>query len=45
MSYGHAERLSVEEKSRLRDLMAELERHPFVRRFVPGDDGLLAADA
>jgi hypothetical protein len=44
-SYGHAERLSPEEKSRLRSLVAELERHPFVRRFIPEDDDLLAADA
>jgi hypothetical protein len=44
-SYGHAERLSAEEKARLRALMKELERHPFVRRIMPEDDDLLAADA
>lgn len=43
-SYAHSERLSLAERARLRFLMAELERHPFVRRFVPEDDDLLAAD-
>jgi hypothetical protein len=43
-SYSHAGQLSSEEASRLRVLMAELERHPFIRRFVPEDDDLLARD-
>jgi hypothetical protein len=34
-SYAHAESLTEEERTRLRDLTAKLEEHPFVRRFVP----------
>jgi hypothetical protein len=45
-SYGHAEHLSAEEATRLRVLIAELERHRFVRRFVPEDgDDLTAGSA
>lgn len=36
-SYGHAERLSAEEQSRLEELRLELERHPFVSRLEPDD--------
>jgi hypothetical protein len=40
-SYEAAENLSAVDRTRLRELMAMLGRHPFVNRFVPEDGGLL----
>jgi hypothetical protein len=40
-SYQAAENLSAADRERLRELMAVLERHPFVTRFVLEDSGLL----
>lgn len=38
---GHAENLSVDERTRLGELMAMLKRHPFVRDLVAEDCDLL----
>src|SRR5262245_49321497 len=36
-SYWRAERLTDEERARMRQMMRQMEEHPFVARFVPTD--------
>ncbi len=44
-SYGHAENLNNKESDGLRSLIQKLERHPYVRRFLPEDDDLFDRSA